>query len=394
MDPSLGDNRQVLEAELESGLNVTDNGDRPLPPNANRALFQESKTPLVRCRSLNDVDGPRKSGVAINGVAASQVAKRFEEMDTCRAHETIVNGELGAVQQEWQRLRRAYRKSRIQYENAVDPFNPQLGDSSADKTIRMLRELCINDRSLLESHSVKVRTIRRKLQLAETARARCELDFMQSARQWAMRPGVPPPPGPTSPPASTYARQPGDCPTPAPSSNDVELLVKRYQNKVAEVRSLGERLADQNYEYWNEVARRELRQDHDEKLSVTNEDFEEMYNRDREVVSQELARVIQEARLIKAESQSANTDASRRSRDFPDLESAARIAESRQGYEESLQAALARVPPEAFMDAELIRGDTSEHGSAEPEPARNSELVTSWMDDVPLGQGIDSTLVT
>jgi hypothetical protein len=174
----------------------------------------------------------------------------------------------------------------------------------------------------------------------------------------------------------------------------VELLVKRSQNKVAEVRSLGERLADQNYEYWNEVARRELRQDHDEKLSVTNEDFEEMYNRDREVVSQELARVIQEARLIKAESQSANTDASRRSRDFPDLESAARIAESRQGYEESLQAALARVPPEAFMDAELIRGDTSEHGSAEPEPARNSELVTSWMDDVPLGQGIDSTLVT
>jgi hypothetical protein len=60
------------------------------------------------------------------------------------------------------------------------------------------------------------------------------------------------------------------------------------------------------------------------------------------------------------------------------------------GYDDSLQAALGRVPPEAFQNAELTRSDTSEHASEYSEPSKNSDLVTTWMDDVPLGQSIDT----
>jgi hypothetical protein len=62
-----------------------------------------------------------------------------------------------------------------------------------------------------------------------------------------------------------------------------------------------------------------------------------------------------------------------------------------QGYDNSLQAALERVSPEAYRNAESVRGDMSEHASEYSETARNSELVTTWMDDVPLGQSMDIT---
>jgi hypothetical protein len=313
---------------------------------------------------------------------------QFEKLATTRAYETISHGELDAAKRKWQRLRKAVRKSRVQYENAIDPFSSPLEVASTDQSIRKLREFCIYDRSDLEAHSAKIRTIQRKLQLAQIARSRSELHFMQSARKWVTDPDLRPSFAFITSPPSTHA------PTPAPSIKDTE-LARRYRSKVTEARSLRERLADLNFEYWNEVARRELRQDHDEELSVTDEEFEEMHSRDMEVVSQELARVIEEAKKIRSESLSAITSANRGEWELLDLESA--VSENlgvrpHRGYEESLQAALEKVPREAFVNAEAIRGDTSEHASEDLDSARDSERITTWMDDMPLGQSNDSTL--
>jgi hypothetical protein len=143
------------------------------------------------------------------------------------------------------------------------------------------------------------------------------------------------------------------------------------------------------------VARRQLRQDHDETLSVTDEEFKEMHSRAKEVISQELARAIEEAKTIRSESHSATITANPGEWELLDLDSAMSgnmsAAGSHQGYDDSLQAALERVPPEAYRNAESVRGDMSEHASEYSEPARNSELVTPWMDDVPLGQSMDIT---
>jgi hypothetical protein len=353
-------------------------------------LVHRSRSSLTRRVSLSDIHRPRKHSLTGENVSITQLMARFEGLATSRAHETAAQGELDSAQQEWQRLRKAFRKSRIQYENAIDPFGPSLDVPATDQNIRRLREFCISDRSDLEAHSAKVRTVQRKLHLAQNARTHSELSFMQSAHKWAVDPGLRAPFDYTVPPPGNYVQPPDRSRVPAPSSRETE-LVKRYNSKVAEARSLGERLADLNYEYWNEVARRELRQDHDETLSVTDEAFEEMHSRDKEVVSQELARVIEAAKRIRFESLS--TSANRGEWELLDLESAVsgNLGRPHRGYEESLQAALGRVPPEAFLNAERIRDDTSEHASEDLESGRNSELVTTWMDDVPLGQSMDIT---
>jgi hypothetical protein len=357
------------------------------------ALAHRSRPSLARRVSLDDIFRPRqsrKNSSTDKDASITQLMTQFEGLTTSRARETAAHGELDSAQQEWQRLRKAFRKSRIQYENAIDPFGPSQHAPSTDQNIRKLREFCINDRSVLEAHSAKVRAVQRKLHLAQTARSRSELNFMQSARKWAMDPGHRAPFDYAISTPSTHAQHPHESPTPAPLIKDTE-LARRYHSKVIEARALGERLADQNYEYWNEVARRELRRDHDETLSVTDEAFEEMHSRDKEVVSQELARVIEAAKRIRFESLS--TSANRGEWELLDLESAVsgNLGRPHQGYEESLQAALGRVPPEAFLNAERIRDDTSEHASEDLESGRNSELVTTWMDDVSLGQSMDIT---
>jgi hypothetical protein len=363
-------------------------------PTRSTALAHRSRSSVARRVSLDDISRPRRNSLTDKDDSITQLLTQFEGLTTSRAHETAAHGELGSAQQEWQRLRKAFRKSRIQYENAIDPFGPPPETTSTDQNIRKLREFCINDRSILEAHSAKVRAIQRKLHLAQIARNRSELNFMRSARKWVAHPGLHPPFEFTNSPPSTHAPHPNESPTTAPSIKDTE-LARRYRSKVTEARSLGERLADLNFEYWNEVARRELRQDHDEKLSVTDEEFEEMHSRDKEVVSQELARVIEEAKKIRSESLSAITSANRGEWELLDLESA--VSENmgvglHRGYEESLQAALEKVPPEAFVNAEAIRGDTSEHASEDLDSARDSERITTWMDDVPLGQSSDSAL--
>jgi hypothetical protein len=357
------------------------------------ALAHSSRSSLARRQSLDDISRPRKNSWTQKDATVTQLMTQFEALTTSRAHEIAAQGELDAAQHEWQRLRKAFRKSRIQYENAIDPFGHSQEASSTDQSIRKLREFCINDRSALEAHSAKVRTFQRQLHLAQTARSRSELNFMQSARNWVVEPGLGPPIELTTSPPNTCVRQPDESSAPAPSIKDTE-LAKRYRSKVTEARALGERLAELNYEYWNEVARRELRQDHEETLTVTNEEFEEMHNRDKEVVSQELARVIEEAKKISSERLSAITSANRGEWELLDLESAVAANLSvgqHPGYAESLQAALERVPPQAYLNAEPIHGDTSEHASEDLGSASNSERVTTWMDDVPLGQSLDIT---
>jgi hypothetical protein len=150
------------------------------------------------------------------------------------------------------------------------------------------------------------------------------------------------------------------------------------------VESLGERLTEHNYEYWNEVARRELRRDHEESLSVGDSDFEEASEQDKNGILQELSKAMEEVAQLRAVCASAGADV--QSLESNGLTFAFSSDFANIGYDDSLQATLAKIPTEAFKDVENIRGDLSENESIHSEPGRASQLVTSWMDRVPLPQ--------
>jgi hypothetical protein len=375
-----------METDLPSGRQDLSNAhDECIPPNSQADGASMSLMP--RHQSLENLPRTVKDVSTVAGSSVGYLDTQLEEMELSRAHESRVTAELEEGKQHWQQLRKAYRKSGKQYENAVDPFGVQPDAVSATQTIAELRERFINDRSLLESYAADIRRIQRKLQAAQTSRSRCELVFMQSARQWIRTPVGS---------ALTESTVPFDNAQTLPrpivptftSPPEVDFLLERYHSRLAAVSSLGERLADHNYEYWNEVARRELLRDHEEALSVGDDDFEDTSEREKNDVLQELGQAMEEADRLKADCISAGAS-------VQDLEPAGSTFTYSHnltdiGYDDSLQAALARVPAEAFQDVENVRGDLSENESAHSEPGTASQRVFSWVDDLSLDQDADS----
>jgi hypothetical protein len=340
----------------------------------------------LRQRSLENLPRASQDASAVSGLSVKHLDEQLEEMEQSRTHESLVSVELEASKQHWQQLRKAYRKSRIQYENGIDPFGTQSDSVSATQTIAELRDRFINDRSLLESYAADVTRIKRRLKAAQRSRSRCELVFMQSARQWTRVPISNSLSEPTVPLAGPRTLPRIIEPSFA-SPSEVEFLLEQYHSRLAAVNSLRERLADHNYEYWNEVARRELLRDQEETLSVGDEDFEEASERERNDISQELSKAMEEAKQLKADCASAGAH-------VDDLEPSGMTFTYTSdltdiGYEDSLQAALAKVPTEAFEDVENVRGDVSENESERSEPGKASQRITNWVDHVSLDQIVD-----
>jgi hypothetical protein len=358
--------------------------DGSLSPPSRADSVSNTGLPLMpRCQSSGNLTSASKDAYTGTRSSVHHLTTQLEGMEQSRAHESIVSAELEAGKQHWQQLRKAYRKSRIQYENVIDPFSTQPDAASTTQTIAALRERFINDRSLLESYAADVRRIRRKLQTAQSSRGNSEMLVMQSAQQWIRAP---------------FSNALAESPVPLTSAkmlprlvkpstvspSEVDLLLERYHSRLATVESLGERLADHDYEYWNEVARRELLRDRDEALGSTDDEFEEASEQEKKDILQELSRAMEEATQLKAECASAGADA--RSLEsggltFPYSSDFAKI-----GYQDSLQAILDRVPTEAFKDVEIVRGELSENGSDHSEPGRANQLVASWREHVPLPQ--------
>jgi hypothetical protein len=366
-------------------LNTSQDGGIPSRPWAGN-VSTKGLPLLSRHQSLENLPRARKDASTVAGSSVNRLDMQLKEMEQARAHVTQANAQLDASKQHWQQLRKDYRKSRIKYENAIDPFGIHPGAVSINQNIAELRERFINDRSRLESHASDVRKIQRKLQAAQDSRSRAEFDFMKSARQWTRSPIVA---ESTFPPNSAQERSQVIVPSVA-SPSEVEFMLERYYSTVAAVDSLGERLADHDYEYWNEVARRELLRDHEESLSVGDDEFEETSEREKSDILQELSKAMEEANQLKADCVSAGADVQDRGpsgmmHDFSsDLTSV--------GNGDSLRSALAKVPTEAFQDVENISGDLSDHGSAHSETGKDSELITSWMDAMPLDHDAESIL--
>lgn len=349
-------------------------------PQARDVSFKGLPHPLMpHHRSLGVLPRASKDAFAVAGSSLGPLDTHSEEMEQSRAHVTRLNAQLDASKQDWQKLRRAYRKSRIQYENAIDPFGAQSDNATANQNISGLRERFINDRSLLESYAADIRRIKRKLQAAQSSRGRCELAFTQSAYQLMGTPTSSSLAECAVPLSSAQTRNRIIVPSFA-SPPEVEFLLERYHARVATENLLEERLADHNYEYWNEVARRELFRDHDEALSVGDDEFEENWEREKNNILQELSKAMEEAAQLKADCASAGANVDNLEPGGLAFTHSSDLAND--GYEDSLQAALAQVPIEAFENAEHVRGNLSEDRSAHSELGSTSQLVSRWMESM------------
>jgi hypothetical protein len=317
--------------------------------------------------------------------------ERFQRLVTSHARCSELEFRSRSAKKHWNELLSQYHQSQLRYEAAIDPYKDDSTLSAHPSETSTFRKRLTDNGIALETHFTVVRNIERAYREAQTA---LDLEFNHLGQI------VPSDPQSIISNSAysniTYATQPDRRPSwetsassmPDPTQNhmpDLEALREDYFKWAADVNIYGEQLADHNYDYWTSLEDRERRQDQDETLSVTDEDFEADAQRRREIITKALDEAIDKADRLKAECKSLGIDLNPERRNIWDLEDAALSeaeTEARAEYRKTFEAALAHVPPEAFENAELVLASPSEHGSEELEYSAPSERIENWVENL------------
>lgn len=343
-------------------------------------------------RSLDDMTWPKTTAPATLRLCISQLARHIQELDGLRKTESSVRTDFISKRQQYHEQSKAYRKTRSAYETAIDPFRSRTDPMTANETISGLRQILIDERSLFETSAADVRKARKRVEEVQESREKCEKRLTDITRSTFPIADTQPLADRPSKLTRQGARQEEDFDAPAPLDQNLDAMMHLYHQKAADVRLLGEQLADHNYDYWNEVARRELRRDQEDKLSTTDSEFEAESKRQREQITQELSKMIGEAHRLRRDCITASKNgADLHDEDFPDLQGLTLLdlgVDLDPGYEQSLQGALSGIPPEAYENAEVIRGDIPDNGSDPEVNADTTGMISRWRDSLPVGPSV------
>ncbi|KAM0718568.1 hypothetical protein Q7P37_005638 [Cladosporium fusiforme] len=385
MERPSSEERQYVPVKDASLANEDDDSRQTIqtPPDT---IFSKAVPVLRPHRSLDDIPGSKTITPAVLRLRLSQLARQTLELEKALKTEASLRANFETNRQQYQQDSKTYRRTRSSYESTIDPFRTLSDPTLADESIANLRQNLIDHRSLFEASASNVRRARQKMQEAQRSRANCERRMTILARPWILNTDTQSLAQSTLQSVELQNKQDVVPETLAPPIRDFDSLMQLYHQKVADVKSLGEQLAEQNDEYWNEVARRELRQDQEDQLSVTESEFEAGWKRREEELTQELSQAIDEVTRVRAECIIASDKSvDFGPEDFPDLRSFISPdmgLESKPGFEQSLQGALSRIPPEAFENAEVIHADDSDNISDTEGDTGITDMVSQWRDSV------------
>ena len=308
----------------------------------------------------------------------------LEAIEALRTNRKSLMAELKTANTRLKALRKSYHRSRALYDNAVDPSG-SLKDATStqiDSNIATLRETSDRDRQALEVHSNEIRSIKNSIRTAQRALNRKQADFESIALRR--------PPKDDSSRANTDAQidatnAPPPRPTPASLVQGDQPLLDRYLERAADVGIFGERLAELNYEYWTEVSQREMRQDRDETLSVSDEDFERYWQTEKEVITRDLDSAIRDADELLAACRTEGLVVEDNGHDQWDADSIQPdIVDDEHQLDRlhSLKATVMEVPQALFDDAEVIRADPSDDECDVQAKPKIVDRVGTWMEGV------------
>ena len=314
----------------------------------------------------------------------SRLNEKLEAIEASRASKKSLRAELKTANRRLKALRKAYHRSRASYDDAVDPSG-SLKDSATPaqiaSKIAILRETSDRDRQALEAHSSHVRSIQDAIRTTQRALNRSQAEFEAIALQRPLRDETP---RANTDVQTDATNAPPSQHTQASSAQEDQPLLDEYLKRAADVGIFGERLAECNYEYWTAVSQREMRQDRDETLSISDEDFERYWQTEKEVITRDLDSAIHDADkllvMCQREGLIAETEGQdERDDDFvqPDVLGDEHQLNPSPPFEDTFT----KIPQALFDDAEVVRADPSDDESVLQEEAKIVESVDTWMAD-------------
>lgn len=326
-----------------------------------------------------------KDDLHMDDAVISQLSEKLEAIEASRDSKKRLRAELKTAIRRLKALRKAYHRSRASYDDAVDPLGSPKDTATPAQVgskIAILRETSDRDREALEAHSSHVRSIQDAIRTTQRALDRSQLEFEALALQRPPREDS----SPTTLDVQTHATDaPPSHHTPASSAQGDQLLLDKYLKRAADVGIFGERLAECNYEYWAAVSQREMRQDRDETLSVSDEDFERYWQTEKEIITRDLDSAIHDADELLAICQREGLVAETEGQDQWDDDFAQPDVldeENRLDHSPRFEATITEIPQALFDDAEVIRADPSDDESILQEKPKIVESVGTWMDGI------------
>jgi hypothetical protein len=331
-------------------------------------------------------------GLPMDAIVVGRLNKLLDAIETSRANRKSLRAELKIAKRRWKTLRKAYRRSRAVYDDAVNPFG-SLQDTAhtrVDTNLSTLREASDRDRQAFEAYSGQIRIFQDAIRTTQRALNRSQTEF----EEVAVRRMPEDEPSRTSTDAQTETTNaPQSHHTPASSTQGDQPLLDKYLKRAADVGIFGERLADCNYEYWTAVSQREMRQDQDEELSETDEDFERYWQSEKEGITRDLDEAIREADNLLAACRKEGLvleDSVPDQGDTDFTEPPVAGGDYQIGGSRSLEATVTKLPQALFDDVEDVRADPSDDDSMLQNKPRIEARVGSWMEEVQAeGSGIE-----
>jgi hypothetical protein len=331
-------------------------------------------------------------GTPMDAIVVSRLEKLLDAIETSRANRKSLRAELKIAKPRWKTLRKAYHRSRAVYDDAVDPFG-SLKDTAhtrVDTNLSALREVSDRDRQAFEDHSGQIKSLQDAIRTTSRALDRNQAKFEAIAVHRV-------PEDELSRTSTDVQNETTNAPqsyhTPASSTQGDQTLLDKYLKRAADVGIFGERLADCNYEYWTAVSQREMRQDQEEALLETDEDFERHWQSEKEGITRDLDEAIREADDLLAACRKEGVVLEDSVTDQGDIDSTEPpVADGayQVGSLQSLGATATKLPQALFDDAEVVRADPSDDDSMLQNKPRIEAHVGSWMEDVQAeGSGIE-----
>jgi hypothetical protein len=315
----------------------------------------------------------------------NRLSKQLEAIKSSRASKKSLRAELTTADRRLKQLRKAYHRSRASYDNAVDPTG-SLKDAATPaqiaSNIAILRETSDRNRQALEAHSSHVRSIQDEIRTTQRALNRSQAEFeaialQQPSKDESSRTRTDVQTDPTNVSLSRH--------TPDSSEQGEQPLLDRYLRRAADVGIFGERLAECNYEYWSAVSQREMLLDRDETLSVSDEDFEQHWQIEKKIITQDLDSAIQDADALLAACQKEGLVVESDGNDQWNVDTIQPdVADGRDERDRlhSLETTVSKMPHALFDDAEVVRADPSDDESVLQEKPKIVDRVGTWMESV------------
>lgn len=265
-------------------------------------------------------NAPMSSPPNDNALAAKGAEQRSREFRLLRFEESAVacwtdlqlaQTQSKSASERFRRYRRDYREARGQYDDIIDatldPDISQSRETSYDESINFARSRMEDARELLERQSSEARDARHRVNELQARYLRRQARQMKATRDLYSLTGTSPV-GPLPPQLQVSDLSASDVSTVSKSAPRLDARLLEYYDRAADVKLAGERLVDHDQEYSDAMIQRGLRQDRDEILSTTDEDFDQAWQSRRRVLVRELDIAIADADRLREICEAADLD--------------------------------------------------------------------------------------